>query len=129
MHQKDHRQRRHQRKGHGGDAIEIAEHQVAVRVHVLPEHNADGRDAGKPHARAHFLHHVQPRAKRQAEANQRHHQQHMAAVIVEDKLHHQNVEAAQHYPDHAPDGAHHRAAVVHREQDQNSCHQRRERIA
>ncbi|KAI3492491.1 hypothetical protein L1887_42786 [Cichorium endivia] len=129
VHQKDHRQRRHQRKGDRGDAVEIAEHQVSVRVHVLPEHNADGGDAGEPYARPHLFHHVESCAKRQPEAYQRHHQQHMAAVIVEDQLHHQNIEATQHHADHAPDRAHYRTAIVHREQNQNPRHQRRKRIA
>ena len=98
-------------------------------MHVLPEHNADGGNAGKSHPGPDLLHHVQARAKCQPEADQRHHQQHMAAVIVQDKLNDEDIETAQHHADHAPDRAHHRAAVVHREQDQNARHQRRERIA
>ena len=129
MHQKDHRQRDHQREGDGGDAVQIAEHQVAVRMHVLPEHNADGGDTGEAYPGADLLHYVQTRAKRQSKANQRHHQQHMAAVIVEDKLDDKDIETPQHHADYAPDGADNRAAIVHREQDQNARHQRRKRIA
>jgi hypothetical protein len=36
VHQKDHRQRRHQRKGHGGDAVQIAEHQVVSGCMFCP---------------------------------------------------------------------------------------------
>jgi hypothetical protein len=46
----------------------------------------------------HLFHHVQSRAKRQPEANQRHHQQHMAAVIVENQLHQQDIQTGENHP-------------------------------
>ncbi|MNL62167.1 hypothetical protein D3C87_1861650 [compost metagenome] len=72
---------------------------------------------------------MQTRTERQPKTNERHHQNHVAAVIVEYQLHHQNIQAAEDHSDHAPQGTHHRAAIVHREQDQHARHQRREGIA
>ncbi len=128
MHQKDHRQRHHQRNGHRGDAVQIAEYQILVRMQILAKHNADSGDAGEAHTSADFLHHVQAGAKGQTEANQRHHQHHMVAEIIDNQLHQQNIETGQHHPHHAPDRADHRAAIVHREENQNPRHQRRQGI-
>ena len=86
-------------------------------MQVLAEHDADGGNAGEAHAGPHLLHHVQAGAKRQAETNQRHHQHHMIAEVVDNQLHHQDIKAGQHHPHHAPDRANHRAAIVHREQN------------
>ena len=98
-------------------------------MQVLAEHNADGGDTGKTHARTDFFHHVQAGAERQSKANQRHHQHHMVAEIIHQQLHQQNVQTSQNHADHAPERAQHRAAIMHRKQDQNARHQRRQRIA
>lgn len=67
---------------------------------------------------AHFLHHVEAGAEGQPETNQRHHQDHVVAEIIDNQLHYQYIETGQHHPDDAPDRADHRPAIVHREQDQ-----------
>lgn len=69
-----------------------------VRMQVLAEHDADGGNAGEAHAGPHLLHHVQAGAKRRAETNQRHHQHHMIAEVVDNQLHHQDIKAGQHHP-------------------------------
>ena len=97
-------------------------------MQVLAEHNADGGDTGKPHARADFFHDVQTGAECQPETDQRHHQHHMVAEIIDKQLHQQNIQTGQHHADYTPDRADHRPAIVHREQEQNACHQRRQRI-
>ena len=58
-------QRHHQRDRHRGDAVQIAEHQILIRMQILAEHNADGSDAGEAHPGAHFLHHVEAGAEGQ----------------------------------------------------------------
>lgn len=80
----------------------------------------------RPHR---LFHHVQAGAERQSKANQRHHQQHMVAEIIDKQLHQQNVQTSQYHADHAPERAQHRATIMHRKQDQNTRHQRRQRIA
>ncbi|SSL81979.1 Uncharacterised protein [Klebsiella pneumoniae] len=129
VHEKNQGQRHHQRDRHRGDAVQIAEHQILIRMQILAEHNADGSDAGEAHPGAHFLHHVEAGAEGQPETNQRHHQDHVVAEIIDNQLHHQYIETGQHHPDDAPDRADHRPTIVHREQDQDPGHQRRQRVA
>ncbi len=128
MHEKDQSQRHHQRDRHRGDAVQVAEYQILIGMQILAEHNADGGNAGEAHPGAHFLHHVQAGAEGQPETNQRHHQDHVVAEIIDDQLHHQNIETGQHHPDDAPDRADHRPTIVHRKQDQDPGHQRRQRV-
>ena len=45
--------------------VQIAEHQILIRMQILAEHNADGSDAGEAHPGAHFLHHVEAGAEGQ----------------------------------------------------------------
>lgn len=50
MQHKHHCQRREQANDQRGHTIEVAKHQIAVRPQALPEHNADGGEAGKTNA-------------------------------------------------------------------------------
>ncbi|MGS6280101.1 hypothetical protein ACVGWU_00595, partial [Enterobacter intestinihominis] len=82
--------------------VQIAEHQIAVRMHVLPEHNADGGNAGKSPPRPPPHHHLHAPAKIHPHAQKPQKKQQIASVILNKKHKQHDIKKTHHQPQQPP---------------------------